>query len=126
MVTPTAPLIGTKPGTLSAPTLLKQAGGTKSETHPFRSGFSEHRSGQGSGAVGEQVLFDADSAQDAEVEVGHAGFALAPVGAVPEAHGGAAGDERGEVGGVVGGAGTAAEEDDGVVEQGALAVFAGL
>ena len=32
-------------------------------------------------------------------------------------HGGAASDERGQVGGVVGGAGAAAVEDDGVVEQ---------
>lgn len=89
-----------------------------------RSGIGKDRPREGSRAVGELVLFDAEGAQDAEVEVGHAGFPLAPVGAVPKTQGGAASDERGQVGWVVGGAGAAAVEDDGVVEQCALAVFA--
>ena len=84
--------------------------------------FLEDGGGEGAGAVGEAGGGDVQRVEDAEVHVGHRQAVASPVMAMLQAHGGTTGQQCRQVGGVVGGAGATAIEDDCVFQETTVAV----
>ena len=86
--------------------------------HPAKDRATQRRC-----AVGERIKLNIHGTQHAEVHVGHSCFAVAPVGAVLQAKVSAAGDECRQILWIVCRAGTAAKQDDRIVEHAAVTVF---
>ena len=86
--------------------------------HPAKDRATQRRC-----AVGERIKLNIHGTQHAEVHVGHSCFAVAPVGTVLQAKVCAAGDECWQILWIVRCAGTASKQNDGVVQNTAVAVF---
>ena len=88
--------------------------------------LAEYGIAQGRRAIRERFLVDSHRPQNTQIEVGHACFAVTPVCPMAEAHVAATSHQRRQVGGIVRGAGTTAEQDNRIVKHRPVAILAGI
>ena len=80
-------------------------------------------SGDDVAAVGERGFLNSHRMQDAEEHIRHGRLTVAPVRAMLQTHVHSAGNQRGEIRGIMRGTGTTAKQHDAVVQHTSIGVF---